>query len=215
VFAVLLAVLTATWSKVPAAAATPAAAVAPAGRTATDIRALVQRLGREQGVDPRLMDAVIRVESDYDPRAVSRRGAQGLMQLMPATSERLDVQDPFDPEQTLRGGARELSRLINRYSGNLPLALAAYNAGEGAVERYRGVPPYRETLGYVTRVMTIYTGRQYRLPANGYRIVPVRMVRDSSGRTVITNHPRGKGSPPTATRATSGDGPLGGGFGSR
>jgi soluble lytic murein transglycosylase-like protein len=99
----------------------------------SDLRKMVSDISQEHGVDPRLVDAVVRVESDYDPRAISRRGAQGLMQLMPDTADRLDVGDPFDPEENIRGGVREISRLVDRYAGNLQLALAAYNAGEGAV----------------------------------------------------------------------------------
>ena len=139
-------------------AAAPAAGV---GRTAldrTDLRELVHSVSREHGVDPKLVDALVRVESSYDPNAVSHRGAMGLMQLMPETALRLEVDDPFDPEKNVRAGVKELSRLVDRYSGNLQFALAAYNAGEGAVAQYRGVPPYAETRDYVSRILTLYTG---------------------------------------------------------
>lgn len=107
-----------------------------------------------------LLQAVIRVESGYDRHAVSRKaGAEGLMQLMPFNSRRLGV-DPFDPRQAVLAGARLLRELANRWSGNLVLTLASYNAGAGAVEKYGGVPPFRETRGYITRVLRHY--RAYR-----------------------------------------------------
>jgi soluble lytic murein transglycosylase-like protein len=177
-----------------------------------ELREMVRRISTEQGLDPSLVDAVVRVESAYNPRAVSHKGALGLMQLMPDTARRLEVEDPFDPEQNLRGGMREFSRLIDRYSGSLQLALAAYNAGEGAVERYRGIPPYRETRNYVTRIMTIYTGKPYRL-AGGYRISPVRMTRGDDGRTVITNAPASSEGGISISRSAHGSGTLRGGFG--
>jgi soluble lytic murein transglycosylase-like protein len=194
-------------------------AVAPAagtGRTAlntADLKQLVQNVSREHGVDPKLVDALVRVESSYDPNAVSRRGAMGLMQLMPDTAKRLDVDDPFDPEENIRGGIKEFSRLVEQYSGNLQFALAAYNAGEGAVARYRGVPPYAETRAYVSRILTLYTGRPFRLAGTYRPAIPVQMVRDRKGTTLITNV--------TAAATESlrspalDDGPLQGGFGAR
>lgn len=191
-----------------------ALAAVPAARydSRQHLEDLVRRISREHGIDPRLADALVRVESAYDPDAVSRKGALGLMQLMPDTAERLDVSNPFDPEQNVRGGMREFARLIDRYSGNFALALAAYNAGEGAVEQYRGVPPYRETRSYVTRIMTLYTGQPYRLPE--IRIVPVRMERNADGGVVITNQPK-SGAKGIAVSTSSGGGALRGGFGSR
>jgi hypothetical protein len=124
------------------------------------------------------------------------------------------VDDPFDPEQNVRGGVRELDRLIDRYSGNLQLALAAYNAGEGAVEKYRGIPPYRETRDYVARIMSIYTGRPYRV-SSGRLISPVKMTRDAEGRTVITNTGESAGKTLPIARTSGGGGTLRGGFGSR
>jgi len=178
----------------------------------SDLRKIVSDVSLEHGVDPKLVDAVVRVESDYDPRAISRRGALGLMQLMPDTADRLDVDDPFDPEENIRGGVREISRLVDRYAGNLQLALAAYNAGEGAVARYRGIPPYKETRSYVSRILTLYTGRPFRL-AGTYRAPTVRMMQDKDGNTIITNVSAAATS--SGNRASSlGDGPLRGGFGS-
>jgi soluble lytic murein transglycosylase-like protein len=107
-----------------------------------------------------LVRAVIKVESDYDPRAVSRAGAQGLMQLMPATAERMQVKDILDPRENIMGGVRYLRVLANTFNGDLGLTLAAYNAGEGAVIRHGGIPPYNETQEYVVRAITYY--RRYR-----------------------------------------------------
>jgi soluble lytic murein transglycosylase-like protein len=186
------------------------AAKATSGSEASspDLRRLVKEISLEHGVDPKLVDSLVRVESAYDPKAVSRRGAMGLMQLMPQTAKRLRVANPFDPESNIRGGVREFARLIERYSGNLQLALAAYNAGEGAVARYRGIPPYSETRNYVSKIMTLYTGRPYRVPGIR-RSIPVRMTQDDNGTLVITNV-SASSRPPSL-----GSGPLRGGFGIR
>ncbi|MCC7172465.1 MAG: lytic transglycosylase domain-containing protein [Planctomycetes bacterium] len=115
------------------------------------IHALIDRYARERGVDPRLAHAVVRVESNYQPLAVSPRGAMGLMQIMPVVAREYGVQDPFDPEQNLDAGLRHLRRLLGRF--DVRRALAAYNAGESVVVRYGGVPPYRETQSYVQRIL--------------------------------------------------------------
>ena len=107
-----------------------------------------------------LVRAVIKVESDYDPRAVSRAGALGLMQLMPETAERMQVRDVMDPRENVLGGVRYLRVLANLFNGDIQLTLAGYNAGENAVVRYRGIPPYEETEDYVVRVLGYY--RRYR-----------------------------------------------------
>ena len=111
------------------------------------------------GVPIKLVSAVIRAESGFNPRAVSRKGAQGLMQLMPATASMLGVRNSFDPRQNIDGGVRHLRSLIDRFPHSLPLALAAYNAGERAVVQYRGIPPFPETQDYVTKVLHFYGGQ--------------------------------------------------------
>ena len=116
------------------------------------LRDLVARTARAQGVDPQLVMAVIAVESDFNPRAVSAKNAQGLMQLMPETAARFGVRDPFDESENVRGGTTYLHELLTRYAGDLILTLAAYNAGEGAVADHGGVPPFRETKDYIARV---------------------------------------------------------------
>ena len=121
-----------------------------------DIVSLVGRSARRHNVDPKLIYAVIRQESNYDPFAVSPKGALGLMQLMPETARRFGVKDIFDPAENVDGGAKLLRHLLDRYDEDPIRALAAYNAGEAAVERYDGVPPYEETLDYVDRVNRSY-----------------------------------------------------------
>jgi soluble lytic murein transglycosylase-like protein len=115
-------------------------------------RAEVSAAAREFGVDEAVVRAIMHAESSFNPTALSRAGAQGLMQLMPATARRFGVVDSFDASQNIRGGVQYLSWLLKRYNGNITLAAAGYNAGEGAVDRYRGVPPYNETRRYVQRV---------------------------------------------------------------
>lgn len=143
---------------VPARRSVRAAGERPHGAPAK-WAALVETVAAEFRLDPALVAAVIRVESAWQPRAVSPKGARGLMQLMPATARRLGVTRAFDPVQNVRGGALYLSRLAERYGEReVEKILAAYNAGEGAVEEYSGVPPYRETRDYVRRVMALWTG---------------------------------------------------------
>jgi len=120
-----------------------------------DIESLVYKYSLDHDLDPRLVMAVIEVESGFDSRAVSGAGAQGLMQLMPRTMEELGVSRPFDPEDNIRGGTRYLKVQLDRF-GSVHLALAAYNAGPTAVRRYGGVPPYPQTRSYVRRVMAAY-----------------------------------------------------------
>jgi soluble lytic murein transglycosylase-like protein len=120
----------------------------------------IRQAARLYQIPEELVRAVIQVESGYMPRAVSKANAKGLMQLIPATAQRMQVEDVFDPRQNIFGGTRYLRILANLFNGDLTLTIAAYNAGEAAVMRYGGVPPYRETEDYVTRVVSLY--RKYR-----------------------------------------------------
>lgn len=120
--------------------------------------ALIQSAAERHEVDPQLVRAIIKVESNFNPYAISHKGAMGLMQLIPKTARQLGVNDAFDPEQNIDGGVRHLKYLLEQYRGNLPLSLAAYDAGEGAVERYNGIPPYQETRQYVRRIASLYRG---------------------------------------------------------
>lgn len=119
----------------------------------SDMARLVREMAARHSLEPALALAMVAVESAFRSDAVSPRGARGLMQLMPATAATLDVADPHDPAQNLAGGIAHMRRLLARYAGDVPLALAAYNAGEGAVERHRGIPPFAETQAYVQRVL--------------------------------------------------------------
>jgi hypothetical protein len=135
---------------------------APARRTGETIPfgELIAEAARRNGLDPALVASVIAVESRFDPRAVSRKNAQGLMQLLPVTAARLGVRDPFNPQENVAAGTRYLAELLERFSGDLRLALAAYNAGPERVEQFRGVPPFRETQDYVERVLAEYRQRK-------------------------------------------------------
>ena len=128
----------------------------------TPFEALVRRESLAVGIDPSLVAAVAQTESGLDPAASSPAGAVGMMQLMPATARALGVADPYDPAANVRGGATYLRELLERFNGNIRLAVAAYNAGPGAVDRYGGVPPYVETQRYVTRVLDAYRARLVR-----------------------------------------------------
>ena len=120
------------------------------------LESVIQPAAAKYGLDPNLVAAVIWAESSGDPNAVSKKGAQGLMQLMPATARELGVGNVLDPRQNVDGGSHYLRRMLDEHDGDLSLALAAYNAGPDAVRKYGGVPPYRETRDYVGRVMRIY-----------------------------------------------------------
>ena len=117
------------------------------------ILALVQKMAPQYQIDPQLALAIIAAESNFNPQALSPKNAQGLMQLIPETSERFNIQNPYDPAQNIRGGLTYLRWLLAYFEGDIALVAAAYNAGEGTVERYRGVPPYKETRAYVQRIL--------------------------------------------------------------
>jgi soluble lytic murein transglycosylase-like protein len=117
---------------------------------------IIQEAAKEHGMDPALIRAVMQTESAFHPYAVSRAGAEGLMQLMPALADEMGVENSFDPRENIMGGARYLKRLLDYHNGNLDLALASYNAGPGNVERYGGVPPFRETRRYVKTIKALY-----------------------------------------------------------
>ena len=153
-----------------------------------DLDALIRELSERYGLAPELVRAVIRQESAFDPFAVSVKGAQGLMQLMPGTAQRFGVQDVFDPAENVLGGVKYLRFLMDRYEGDTRLALAAYNAGEGAVDRYEGVPPYAETRDYVERI----AGSEQSIEAAALDGEPqVGEPRDSATRMVAISDPSG------------------------
>jgi soluble lytic murein transglycosylase-like protein len=133
--------------------------VADARLTAADLHQLLSKASAEHNVDEDLLASVVKAESDGHTHAVSRAGARGLMQLMPGTAKQLGVDDSFVPEQNVRGGTAYLDSLLTRYHDNIALALAAYNAGPDAVDRYHGIPPYRETRVYVARVVHEFNRR--------------------------------------------------------
>lgn len=132
------------------------------------------------GLDPELVRAVIKVESNYNPKAVSPKGAIGLMQLLPSTAKLMGVKDPYDIEENIYGGCKYLKILMEEFSGDLKLALAAYNAGKEKVLKHKGIPPYKETIEYVKNVLKIYNG-------TGYSNRQVKVLRGENGRILITN----------------------------
>jgi hypothetical protein len=161
---------------------------------------LIRVTAQRYQVDQRLVEAVILVESAGNPGAVSSKGAQGLMQLMPASAAALGVKNAFDPTENLDGGVRHLRDLLRSFGGDLTLALAAYNAGEAAVRTYRGVPPYPETQAYVRRVRALYDG-EGSLTATAAAVLsaPQTVYRriEADGTMVFTNLPPGAGAPRT------------------
>jgi soluble lytic murein transglycosylase-like protein len=154
--------------------------------TAVDIDSAIEQAAARHNVDPNLVRAVVKVESNFNPNAVSRKGAMGLMQLMPSTARQLKVKNPFDPEQNVDAGVRHLKQLLESYGGDIKLTLAAYNAGAGAVARSSGVPRYAETQNYVRRITNLYYGGDTFDPS-GPSHDPVRIQRDARGVLYISN----------------------------
>ena len=156
--------------------------------TQADIDAAIDAAAARHNVDPSLVRSVVKVESNFNPNAVSRKGAMGLMQLMPSTARSLNVSNPFDPQQNVDAGVRHLRSLLDSYGGNIPLSLAAYNAGAGAVARSAGVPHFRETQNYVRRITNLYNGGEPGSYVFGSPVHdPVRVQRDARGVLYISN----------------------------
>ena len=157
--------------------------------TQEDIDAAIDQASTRHNVDASLVRSVVKVESNFNPNAVSRKGAMGLMQLMPSTARSLNVVNPFDPAQNVEAGVRHLRRLLDSYGGNVRLSLAAYNAGSAAVARSAGVPHFRETQNYVRRITNLYNGGS----EPGSFIIgnpvhdPVHVQRDARGVLYISN----------------------------
>ena len=150
-----------------------------------DIDNAIEQAALRHNVDPNLVRAVVKVESNFNPNAVSRKGAMGLMQLMPSTAKQLHVKNPFDPEQNVDAGVRHLKQLLENYGGDVKLTLAAYNAGAGAVARSSGVPRFAETQNYVRRITNLYNaGSGFSMGASHD---PVRVQRDARGVLYISN----------------------------
>jgi len=157
------------------------------GFTQQDIDAAIDAAAVRHNVDPSLVRSVVKVESNFNPNAVSRKGAMGLMQLMPSTARSLNVANPFDPAQNVDAGVRHLRKLLDSYGGNVSLSLAAYNAGSGAVARSAGVPHFRETQNYVRRITDLYNGGGGSSSIFSPVHEPVRVQRDARGVLYISN----------------------------
>jgi soluble lytic murein transglycosylase-like protein len=156
--------------------------------TPKQIEEAIDAAARRHNVDPNLVRAVVKVESNFNPRAVSRKGAMGLMQLMPVTARQLKVKNPFDPQQNVDAGVRHLKQLLQDFGGNVQLSLAAYNAGATAVRRQSGIPSFAETRTYVRRITRLYDSGNVQLSGSaGPRYSPVRIFRDSQGVLTFTN----------------------------
>ncbi len=145
---------------------------------------IIKRKSSEYNIDPAIIKALITTESSWNPRAVSKKGAMGLMQLMPATANEMQITDPFDPEENIDGGTRYLRQLLDRFDDNLDLALAAYNAGPSRVEKRRGIPRIAETKKFIKKVLSIYEGKSGEKTMRIYKIV------FDNGTVLYTNSPR-------------------------
>lgn len=157
-----------------------------------DYHHIIDKKAKEHEIDPTLVTAVIRAESNGNPYAVSRKGAMGLMQLMPITASELQVRNPFNPEDNIDGGTRYLRYLIEKFDGNLTLALAAYNAGPKTVEKYGSVPPISETKQYVKKVLSLYNGKTGHSSSglrNTRKAEPIYKIIMEDGTILFTNFP--------------------------
>lgn len=152
-----------------------------------EIDAAIDAAAARHNVDANLVRALVKVESNFNPNAVSRKGAMGLMQLMPQTARSLNVSNPFNPEENIDAGVRHLKHLLESYGGNVQLSLAAYNAGQGAVARSSGVPRFAETQNYVRRITSLYGGSQGSGYFSSASREPVKMQRDARGVLYISN----------------------------
>ncbi len=153
--------------------------------TAAEIDRYINEAAARHHVDPNLVRSLVKVESNFNPRALSSKGAMGLMQLMPATARMYDVRNAFDPAQNVDAGVRHLKGLLQNFGGNVSLSLAAYNAGQGAVERNGGIPPYTETRNYVKRITNLMGGSS-EVRYSSLQI-PIRITRDERGKLFISN----------------------------
>jgi Transglycosylase SLT domain len=151
-----------------------------------DVDAAIEQAAARHNVDPNLVRAVVKVESNFNPNAISRKGAMGLMQLMPSTARELNVKNPFDPEQNVDAGVRHLKQLLENYRGDIKLTLAAYNAGARAVARSSGVPHFAETQSYVRRITNLYYGG-VSFDTGAAPHDPVTIQRDARGVLYISN----------------------------
>ena len=157
----------------------------------SELKNLVEKTASQHQVDPQLVQAIIQVESEYNPRAVSRKGAMGLMQLLPSTAARLGINNPFDPKQNIEGGVTHLKYLLDHFGGDLVLSLAAYNSGVHSVERYGGIPSIPETKDYVRKVWNLYQPGSVlswmRLASKRFAPAPIYRYVDTQGVIHFTN----------------------------
>jgi hypothetical protein len=155
--------------------------------SAAQIDRYINEAAARHHVDPNLVRALVKVESNFNPRAVSSKGAMGLMQLMPATARMYEVRNPFDAAQNVDAGVRHLKGLLENFGGDVPLSLAAYNAGQGAVERSRGIPPYTETRNYVRRITSLMSSGSAPQMSRVSLPFPIQVRRDERGKLMISN----------------------------